>query len=197
MVPIKPLALAKSRLALPREKRRGLALAFALDTITALTASRWIAGVVVVTADPDVVRRLGEHPAHVAHDGGDGLGPAVRDGIAAARNWRPDSGVLVVPADLPCLRPDDLARVMAAAAGADGAFVPDRSGTGTTLVVYPPERAAVTHYGPGSADLHRALGLRVLSRAPIRARHDVDTLEDLRAAVALGVGPATGALLDR
>ena len=36
VVPVKPLAMAKSRLALPVEQRRALALAFALDTVAAL-----------------------------------------------------------------------------------------------------------------------------------------------------------------
>jgi 2-phospho-L-lactate guanylyltransferase len=39
------------------------------------------------------------------------------------------------------------------------------------------------------------MGLVVLDDAPARARHDVDTVDDLRAAQALGVGPQTAAAL--
>lgn len=96
-----------------------------------------------------------------------------------------------MPADLPCLRAADVSQVVAEASATRGTFVPDRPGTGTTLVIYPPGRRVLTRYGPGSAAGHRALGLHALHDAPIRARHDVDTLEDLAAAASLGAGAET------
>lgn len=39
IVPAKPLAAAKSRLAVPMQQRRALALAFAVDTVSALSGS--------------------------------------------------------------------------------------------------------------------------------------------------------------
>ncbi|MDQ1629051.1 MAG: 2-phospho-L-lactate/phosphoenolpyruvate guanylyltransferase [Actinomycetota bacterium] len=195
VVPIKPLPLAKSRLALPAEDRQALALAFALDTITSLAGSRLVAGIVVVTSDDDVARRVRRLDVRLVRDDGSGLDAALGAGIRAATPWSPSTGVVVVPADLPCLQADDVTHVLAAAAGSEGAFVPDRSGTGTTLVVLPPDRSAVTRYGPGSADRHRLLGLMPLEDAPLRARHDVDTLDDLRAAAQLGIGPETRAVM--
>lgn len=199
VVPVKPLALAKTRLAVSDERRRALALAFAVDTISALAASPLVTGVLVVTSDPAVARRLRRlptrRPVRMRADDQDGLGAAVLAGMRAAARWRPEAGVVVAPADLPCLRPDDVTLVVSEAAAAGGAFVPDRSATGTTLLVRPAGRPPVTHYGAGSAARHRASGLRSLDDAPLRARHDVDTLDDLADAVALGLGAETALLV--
>ena len=195
VVPVKPLLSAKSRLAVSFEHRRALALAFALDTIAAVSGSPLVAGVLVVTSDPEIERCLREHPVRLVPDGGAGLRAAVRAGCRAASGWQPATGVAVVPADLPCLLADDVTRVLTSAQAVDAAFVPDRASSGTTLLAYAPGRPALPQYGPESAARHQALGLRRLDDAPVRARHDVDTIEDLQQAAALGLGPATAAAL--
>lgn len=199
VVPVKPLALAKSRLALPAAHRRTLALAFALDTVAALAGCPEVGGVLVVTSDAEVARRVRRLGAQVAPDRGAGMRPAVRDGVGAARTWRPGSGIAVAPADLPCLTPADVAEVLGEAATdpGHGAFVPDRSGTGTTFVVHGPGLAVRTRYGPASAARHRALGLRPVEDAPWGARHDIDTVDDLLRACVLGAGPSTRAAVAR
>ncbi|WP_207083281.1 2-phospho-L-lactate guanylyltransferase [Nocardioides sp. S5] len=195
VVPVKPLALAKSRLALPAGHRRALALAFALDTVAALAGTPAVAGVLVVTSDAEVARRVRRLGARVAADRGAGLDAAVRDGARVASSWLPGTGVAVVPGDLPCLTVDDVGGVLrAVAAGSDrGAFVPDRAGTGTTFVVHAPGTEVRTRYGAASAARHRALGLRALDDAPWGARHDIDTVDDLSAGCDHGVGPRTRA----
>lgn len=189
IVPVKRLALAKSRLSVPAEQRQALALGFALDTISALSGSALVADVVVVTSDPLVARRVRALGARVVADRSAGLTEALDDGLRAAVAT-PGTGVVVVPADLPCLRAPDVTQVLEGA-GRAAAFVPDRSGTGTTFVLHPPGATVRTAYGPGSAAGHRRLGLRALDGAPPGARHDVDTLADLAEAEALGLGPET------
>ena len=193
VVPVKRLAAAKSRLRLPADQRAALALAFALDTVAALCASPVVAGVLVVTSDPEVASHLHRMGVAVVPDDTTGLHDAVGVGIAAAAVRWPGLGVVVVPADLPSLRPEDVERVVRLGQETDGAFVPDHGGTGTTIVVHAAGRSAATRYGPASAARHRELGLTPLEEAPPRARHDVDTLEDLDVALTLGVGPRAAA----
>lgn len=193
VLPVKELVHAKSRLALPDPDRRRLALAFARDTLSAVLAAGRVDAAVVVTSDAEVaesLRATDPDRVRVVPDGGAGLGGAVRRGVLAAHTDRPGTAVCVVPADLPCLRPGDVDRVLASA-GDRGAFVPDLSRTGTTLLVLPPEHAVTVRYGPGSADKHAAAGLVPLSDVPRRARQDVDILADLLLAIRLGTGQAT------
>ena len=206
VVPVKTLALAKSRLNVSDDLRRALVLAFAVDTVTALQANAYVSGVVVVTSDPDVEREMAALGVRLLRDDGTGLCPAVRAGGASAASWWPSGGVLVVPADLPCLAAADVTAVLSAGqrtdaaltAGqrTDGAFLPDRSGNGTTILLSAPARPVIPRYGPGSAIRHRALGLRCLDDGPPGARLDIDTVADLQAASALGLGPRTAAVVD-
>ncbi len=197
IVPVKLLAQAKTRLGLPIGRRQELALAFALDTVAALCGSPLVSGVLVVTSDSDVTAHVQDYPVRVVPDDGRGLLGAVHAGLRAAATWHPDAGVAVAPADLPCLRPADVTQVLTLAQAARGAFVPDRSGTGTTLLIYSAGHDAIARYGPDSAAKHAAIGLLTLPDAPVRARHDVDTLDDLVAATALGLGKRTAAYVNR
>lgn len=191
VVPVKGLAAAKTRLDLAPHERARVALAFAVDTVTALQTTPGVGDVLVVTSDGCVVDRLAELDVRVVRDPAAGLVAAVREGLRRAAGWQPGTGAVVVPADLPCLRPADVAAVLGSLRPGRGAFVPDRSGSGTTLLARPADLPVVAHYGPASAWRHRAAGLRRLGDAPARARHDVDTLDDLAAAFLLGVGEET------
>jgi 2-phospho-L-lactate guanylyltransferase len=196
VVPVKLLGLAKSRLALPHHERRELVLAFAVDTVVALTGCAEVGAVIVVTADPDIAHAAARLGARVVPDPDTtSLDEAIAVGVQAAIQARPEAGVLVVPADLPCLRPEDVTEVLRQSRGFPTSFVPDRAGTGTTMVACEQGEAVVTRYGRESAARHTELGLQALRAAPVRARHDVDTLEDLRHAITLGLGASTAALV--
>jgi 2-phospho-L-lactate/phosphoenolpyruvate guanylyltransferase len=209
LLPVKVLAQAKSRLAqLAGERRHELALALASDTVSAVAACPEVARVIVVTSDPVAGSRLTALGAHVVPDPPAGTPDAARpslDGsqrplnaallhgaaVAAAR-W-PGTGLAALTADLPALRPDELAVALRAAADTAGpAFVPDAAGLGTTLYAVAPGREFTPMYGGASRARHAAGGAFELALDGIAGlRQDVDTPDDLRAAVALGVGPRT------
>ena len=216
VVPVKGGAGAKSRLQPPRGvTRAALASAIARDCLTAACAALPEGRVHVVTSD-DAMRsyavRLG---AAVVTDPGRGLDEAVRAGLRAAMGaaadhgarWLgpsagprrssgpvPVEGVGVLLGDLPALRPSDLEEALTAAAAHPRALVPDADGTGTVLLtaVGAPLEPA---FGADSAVRHAAAGHRRLDLDLPRLRTDVDDDEGLRAALALGVGPATLAVL--
>jgi 2-phospho-L-lactate guanylyltransferase len=204
-VPLKPLARAKSRLADTADDgvRPGLALAFALDTVAAALACAAVHDVVVVTDDPLAGRELAALGARIvpddpAADPADGLNAALRHAAALARTARPYAPVATLNADLPALRPDELARVLGAAAAFPRAFLADAAGTGTTLLAAAPGRALRPAFGPGSRHSHRRSGAVELVLDDVDSvRQDVDTGDDLRAALCLGVGPRTAAAAAR
>ncbi|WP_395574936.1 2-phospho-L-lactate guanylyltransferase [Streptomyces sp. BK79] len=201
VVPVKPLTRAKSRLADTADDgvRPGLALAFALDTVAAALACPAVADVAVVTADPRAGRELAELGAGIVRDEpGGGLNAALAHGAASVRAARPGTWVAALNADLPALRPAELTRVLAAAAQFPRAFLADAAGIGTTLLAAAPDRALAPAFGTDSRARHHASGAMELRLDAVDSvRQDVDTGGDLRAALALGVGPRTAAVAAR
>jgi 2-phospho-L-lactate/phosphoenolpyruvate guanylyltransferase len=224
LLPVKVLARAKSRLAvLAGDRRRDLALALAADTVAAVAACPEVERVVVVTSDPVAGPLLSALGAVIVTDAPagltaalaspdtpspdtagvqEGLNAALRHGAAeAARRW-PGSGLAALTADLPALRPAELAAALRAVSapgrtgsGSRAAFVPDAAGVGTTLYAVPPGGQFRPLFGGASRARHAASGAAELHLDDIAGlRRDVDTPDDLRAALALGAGPRTTAL---
>src|SRR6185437_14086756 len=122
----------------------------------------------------------------------DPLNAALRHGAAvAARRW-PGTGLAALTADLPAVSPAELAAALRAASAAPGlaAFVPDAAGVGTTLYAVPPGGEFRPLFGGASRARHAAAGATELAFGDMTGlRRDVDTPDDLRAALALGAGP--------
>ncbi len=200
VVPVKRLALAKTRLApLAGEHREELALAFARDTVAAALACPRVAAVVVVTDDPRAAPVLATLAgARVVPDEPDaGLNPALLHGAEQATLAHPGCGLGALSADLPALRPGELGIALDHARYHPLAFVPDFAGTGTTLLTARPGAPFEPAFGEGSRARHRDAGGHELDLATIPSvRRDVDTETDLWEAVRLGVGAGTSAVIE-
>lgn len=195
VVPVKRLAVAKSRLSAYGDGgRRELALAFAADVVTAALGCVLVRQVLVVTDDADAARALAALGAQVVPDDPDaGLNPALAHGADLLRAGQPQLGVVTVSADLPALRPEDLRIALTSVPPRGRAFVADSSGTGTTLLAASAPAPLDPSYGPRSRHRHITSGAVELP-GTAALRRDVDTPEDLRDALALGVGPRTAAV---
>ena len=198
VVPVKRLAHAKSRLAVyGGALRQELALAFAADVVEAALRCEVVGRVLVVSDDERAARLLRELGATVVPDLPDaGLNPALRHGAGLLRADDPGCGVATVSADLPSLRPADLAAVLREVPSGARAFVADADGRGTTLLAAGPGAELEPAYGGGSRARHLASGA-VEVAGPPALRRDVDTPEDLRRAAALGLGPRTAEVVAR
>jgi 2-phospho-L-lactate guanylyltransferase len=197
---LKPLEHAKSRLAVPDPLRRRLALTMALDTLSALC--RALPHVLVVSDQPALearLRRTGIAAEVISESGHIGINSALNRGARALRA-QGFTSVLACVGDLPALRTESLLRVLDASQSHPRSFVADASGVGTTMLIahdveLAPQfqgRSAAAHYASGAVSLsEEAIGWPIAD-----ARRDVDTEADLAAAVALGVGPETSALID-
>lgn len=196
LVPVKPLALAKSRLVgITDAQRSALAAAFALDTIAVAAATPGVAGVLAVTDDFRFAAKLTDRGCAVIPDGvtGDLNGSLLQAAHEAARRW-PEARLAAVCADLPALRSTDLAAALRAVPDDRPGFVADAAGVGTTtyaaaLADFAPQ------FGPGSRDAHLDAGCAEITGVLASLRQDVDGPADLALARTLGVGPATAAAL--
>ncbi len=181
VIPVKLLALAKSRLSgLADDDRKTVALAMAADTVTAAVTCPPVGDVIVVSDDPAVRTEAA------------GLNEALTAGAEhAAATWS-GRGVAALTADLPALSAAELAVALTAAAGVNHAFVADAAGSGTTLYTAMPGVAFEPRFGPGSRRRHREAGAVELDLPGIPGlRRDVDTLADLCQAAQIGLGART------
>jgi 2-phospho-L-lactate guanylyltransferase len=195
VVPVKPPGVGKTRLVgIPAKQRVALASAFAIDTVTACLAASNVTEVLITTDDARFAATLTALGADTCPDGGNGLNPALVQAVAeAARRW-PGLRPVALCADLPALRAEDLAAALASVAGR-AAYVADAAGTGTTLYTASYD-GFDPRFGVNSAAAHTAAGAVPIPGDLPGLRQDVDDVVSLRAAVALGVGPATRAALE-
>ncbi|GAA1273277.1 2-phospho-L-lactate guanylyltransferase [Pseudonocardia aurantiaca] len=204
VVPVKPLAVAKSRLRGAADHGIGaqraharLAMALARDTIAAVRAAEGVRHLIVVSSDPVVAAELGVFGVEVIPDGPvPGLNSAYERGAALVRKRDPAAVVGALQADLPALRPAELDAAIAAAltlfrAGAQRAFSPDAEGTGTTFLLAAAGVPLDPRFGVSSAQHHEESGACRLRGEWPGLLQDVDTADDLRAAADLGLGEHT------
>lgn len=195
ILPVKPPNRGKSRLVgIADDLRAGLARAFALDTAEACLATPSVGAVLAVTDDVRFAAELGALGCDAIPDGvsGDLNGTLHQAAAEVVRRW-PALVPVALCGDLPALRPADLesALTYAAARGPGAAaYVVDAAGSGTTLYTATYD-AFVPAFGVDSARLHREGGGAPLPGALPSLRQDVDTVDDLRTASALGLGPRT------
>lgn len=200
LLPIKPTHDVKSRL-LPddRQTRLQLVPAFVADTIAALIGSSCVARIAVVGGRWPLASEVANPIMWIPEPGSDSaLGaPTSRLNVAllhAVRALRESARrpIIIVAADLPALRAASVSLILREA-GSGGAcstsFVRDASGTGTTMLLTPVDEAPDPHFGPNSASRHAQTGaVDISALADVGARCDVDTVTDLRQALATGVG---------
>jgi 2-phospho-L-lactate guanylyltransferase len=198
IVPMKPLAHAKARLAavLSPDERRELSLAMLSDVVRAASA---LDAVWVLNSDEDAaaVARAGGADARPDPAPGGGLNAsldaATADALAAGAH-----GVLVLSADCPAARTED---VKAIALGAGVVMAPDRYGTGTNALWRSPPGVIHVSFGGNSLRSHTALAH--VNQVPFaviplpRLALDVDRPRDLDDLWTLGPGDATRAIMER
>ena len=192
LIPMKPLAGAKERLApaLSPSERRTLSLAMLTDVIAAV---RSLDRVWVLNSDAEAAALAVDAGVEPVGDPapGRGLNPSLAAATALAVEAGA-TGVLIVSADLPAVAPEDV-EAMTAASGV--AIAADRSGAGTNALWRSPGDLIDVAFGPSSLAGHATLagdagvGAAIVERPGLAL--DVDTPDDLAAAWAHGVGPAT------
>lgn len=198
IIAIKRLSAAKTRLApmfdaLGQGAREELVLAMLGDTITAASAVPGVSAIIVVTPDDVAADAARSHGAQVLTDPTppghvDPLNTALRTAEANIRSR--SSNVAVLQGDLPALQSREFAQALSAARVAPRSFVSDRHGTGTAAL-FAFDVPLGPQFGPNSARRHADSGAVELTRPWPGLRCDIDTQDDLAAALRLGVGIAT------
>lgn len=193
-VPVKRLDRAKQRLAdaLDPPARAGLVLSMLDNVLTGLLAAEGLAGIVVVTDDPEAAAHAAARGIQVLPEPPAG---GLNQALAVAAEWLEKNGaeaMLVVPADLPLVRAVDFTRLIAAhRKGTAVTLVRSKDGgTGALLCALPPPIAMA--FGPDSFAVHalaaKARGLHFHAVDIPHIAFDLDAPEDLAAVQARQAG---------
>ena len=191
IIPIKPLAHAKQRLAplLTASERQALVVAMLDDVLATLRATPVVDRIGVISRDPTVLALAAGRGAEPLHDEADDLNGA----LAQAARHAVASGataMLILPADVPLVTPAEIAALVAALNGHPGAVLaPARDGGTNALLASPPDVLPFL-IGPGSLARHLAAAqARGVVAHVVRLpglELDIDHPEDL---LALAVAP--------
>jgi len=185
IVPLKALDRAKGRLTddLDGPSRQRLSRWMFGRVAAALHATRAVTAVLVVVGDADAAGLAAAHGFRTLQEPRPGLAAALGAADAATAGA---PATLVVAADLPLARGEDLDAVCAAGAITPVVVAPTRDG-GTGALYRRPGRVIATAYGPGSAAAHlaaaAAAGVAALRLEVPDLALDVDTASSLREAV--------------
>jgi len=186
IVPVKPLRHGKSRLAgiLTQDERADLNQRMLTHTIDTLRGIQGIDQILVVSRDPAALALARDHGARtVQENGAKELNIALSRATNLARSHI-TRGVLIVPADLPLLTPEDVHTMMDRAKDPPVVVVaPDRHYQGTNALLICPVGLIEYDFGPGSFQRHceraQQRGARLeICELPSLAL-DVDLPEDL------------------
>jgi 2-phospho-L-lactate/phosphoenolpyruvate guanylyltransferase len=186
IVPVKPLRRGKSRLSgvLSQEERAMLNQYLLVNTIETLKAIPEIEQVLVVSRDTDALSLARDHGARtVQENGAPQLNVALARATMVAKYYSP-RGVLIVPADLPLISPQDVRHMLESAADPPVVVIaPDRHKTGTNAMLVSPVGLIQYDFGPGSFQRHLQRAHQSGGRIEICELHslalDVDLPEDL------------------
>lgn len=201
VVPVKRWVDAKQRLrrAFSPAFCRALAAAMTEDVLAALAGVPALAGLVVVTNDPevcDLARRYGATiQAEGAADGHTGAVTAAAHRLAARGR-----GMLSLPGDVPAVTTAELATLLRGhPEGRAVSIVPARDRRGSNAIVATPADAMPVAYGNDSFAPHlataRRLGLAPVVRELPGIGLDVDAADDLFAFAALNLPTRTHGVL--
>lgn len=157
IVPVKPLRRGKSRLAsiLNEEERTRLNQSMLGHTLKVLSEVREIEHTLVVSRDPAALTLARDYQARtLLEDGSPQLNTALRRATAVAQAYSTEE-VLILPADLPLLSPDDIRTIIRKADRSPIMVIcPDRRGSGTNALLVSPAGLIDYSFGIGSFQRH-------------------------------------------
>lgn len=184
LIPVKSLALAKSRLGhmLSSSERRGLALAMLEDVLGCLRTSAAIERIYLIGRDPEAHWLAQHYEAHWLFDHSHDLNSALRFGASYA-SQHAARHLLLLHADLPLIRAEDIHRLAMSSehGAAQIVLAPSRDG-GTNALACAAPLAIPLCFGRRSLAMHleaarrRAMHTQLVCSPSLR---DIDRPEDL------------------
>ncbi len=187
IIPVKPFVRAKSRLsaALTPAERSELAERLLRHVLGVVRQTPQVAGTLVISRDSKVLAIARDFGANtVAESGTPELNSALMRATQVVSIWRADA-VLVLPADLPLISPEDIAAMIELARSSQTVVIAtDANQDGTNALLIRPPGLIPYAYGEGSYERHTRLAQDARATVKLyqsdRLALDIDLPEDLQ-----------------
>ncbi|MCU0496111.1 MAG: 2-phospho-L-lactate guanylyltransferase [Anaerolineae bacterium] len=187
IIPVKPLRLAKSRLAevLSPEQRQRFAESMFRHVLEVVRQVPLVTGALVISRDQRALTIARDYGAKtVQESGAPELNTALMRATQIIASWRSDA-VLILPADLPMISTDDISGIIKLGQHYERAvtIATDRNKDGTNALYVRPPGLIQYAYGPGSYQRHAVLardaGAEVNVYESENLLQDIDLPEDI------------------
>jgi 2-phospho-L-lactate guanylyltransferase len=188
VIPVKPLRLAKSRLAkvLTPDERQQLAEVLLRHVLQTVNNVPEVTGTLVISRDNRVLTIAREYKARTVQETGNPeLNAALLRAAKIIESWGSDS-ILILPADLPVINAEDVSAIIKLGKKNFPSVViaTDRIEDGTNALFVRPPGCIGYAYGPGSFQRHMALAKEASAHIEVyhseRLQFDIDMPEDLQ-----------------
>ncbi|MFN8374598.1 MAG: 2-phospho-L-lactate guanylyltransferase [Anaerolineae bacterium] len=186
IIPVKPLKLAKSRLAavISPDQRQEFAQTLLRHTLEVVQNVPTVTGTLVISRDTKALSIARDYKAYtVMESGTPELNAALMRATQVVAGWHAEA-VLILPSDLPLLASEDVSSMIAMGREHQTVVIAtDQHEDGTNAMMVRPAGLFPYAYGPGS--YHRHIDLAKQSGAAVKAYHsermllDIDLPEDL------------------
>ncbi len=187
IIPVKPLRLAKSRLAniLTPEDRQQVAEAMLRHVLQTVRDTNQITGTLVISRDNHALSLAREYGAKtIQESGAPELNTALMRATSIVGSWGCDA-VFILPADLPLITPEDITKMleMGRQPHPNIVIATDRNKDGTNALYIQPPGLIDYAYGQNSFNRHAVLardaGAEVTVYQSDRMLQDIDLPEDI------------------
>jgi 2-phospho-L-lactate guanylyltransferase len=177
IIPVKPLRRAKSRLSgvLSEEERTHLNNSMLINTLKTVKSVSQIEKILVISKDPAALALARDYGGRtVQEDGNPGLNTALQRAIVVANIYNA-RGILIIPADLPFLKVDDLTAFIACSGNPPEVIISsDRRGKSTNALLVSP--AGLFDYRFGS----NSFAYNIQQAKNLGARLEICNIQGLR-----------------
>jgi 2-phospho-L-lactate guanylyltransferase len=185
-IPVKPLRLAKSRLAeaLTPDERYAFAEAMLRHVLSVVQSAPQVTGTVVISRDNLALSLAREYGAKTIQESGTPeLNAALMRATTVIASWRSDA-VLVLPADLPLIAQEDVNQIIEKGQQPNTIVIAtDYHQNGTNALFIRPPGLIDYAYGEGSyrrhIDMAQTVGADVKHYESERLLQDIDLPEDI------------------
>jgi len=193
IIPVKRLSEAKSSLksTLTPEQRHEFVLRMLDDVLSAVKHARSVADVLVVSPDDEVLSFASSKGAVAVLDPDVGLNSALKIAITRAKKAGARD-VLILPADVPLLRPTDVEEIIGLVSGERDIVIAASKRKGTNALLLRPPDVINLCFGGESFPAHleeaRRAGITPHIYRSERIATDIDEVSDLVKLEARGLG---------